>query len=241
MLLKSILKPTLHNISVWLNTIFLLTLLIIGWADSFTIIMIYFFETIIIGIIQILKIAIVGAYGDKQKGNEHHPLGIILFFIVHYGFFVGIQSIFVFAIFSELDPNIKEAFSVFDNFYYAFNYPGIKPSLVLIFCSLLFQMYFSFIRSYKYHNYNVLQLMFQPYLRIFIQQFVVIISSFFTMFFPNGIFIALILIFFRLFIDLVGIYIGKEKDHKLKFAKFLTKKTPDKEGEVNDHLDVFFD
>lgn len=241
MILKSILKPSISNVSVWLNTIFLLVLLILGWADSFTIIMIYFFETLLIGIIQILKMMIVGAYGAQQKTESHHPIAIILFFIVHYSFFVGIQSIFVFSIFSEIDPNIKEAFNIFDNFRYALNYPGIKISLLLIFCSLLFQMYVSFIRKYKHHEYGVMQLMFQPYLRIFIQQFVVIISGFFTILFPNGIAIALILILFRLFIDLTAIYIGKSEEQKRKISKILTKKQPEKESDVNQSLDLFFD
>lgn len=241
MLLKSILKPSLRNASVWLNTIFLLALLLLGWADSFTIIMIYFFETLLIGLIQILKMMIVGAYGEQQKQESHNPIAIILFFIVHYSFFVGIQSIFIFSFFSEIDPNIKEAFNIFSNYRYALNYPGIKISLILIFCSLLFQMYMSFIRTYKHHDYGVMQLMFQPYLRIFIQQFVVIISGFFVMLFPNGIAVAFILIMFRLFIDLTGVYIGKSRGQKKNIAKFLTQKDPEKENEVNKHLDLFFD
>ena len=86
-----------------------------------------------------------------------------------------------------------------------------------------------------------MQLMFQPYLRIFIQQFVVIISGFFVMLFPNGIAVAFILIMLRLFIDLTGVYIGRSREQKKNIAKFLTQKEPDKEDEVNQHLDLFFD
>jgi hypothetical protein len=230
MLLKSIIKPSLGNISIWLNTCFLLALLLLGWADSFAIIMIYFFETLIIGVLQIFKMGIAGAYQNRQKMESQNPIGMILFFIVHYSFFVGIQSIFVFSIFSEIDPNIKDGFDIFDNFFYAWSYPGIKISLLLIFCSLLFQMYVSFIRTHKHHQYSVIQLMIQPYLRIFIQQFVVIISGFFTIFFPNGIFIALVLILFRFFIDLSAIYIGKNIEQKRSIAKFLSQKMPEKEN-----------
>lgn len=241
MLFKNILTPTLGNISIWLNAIFLLVLLVCGWANSFAIIMIYFFETLIIGILQIVKMMIVGIYGSPEQRESHHPVGIILFFMVHYSFFVGIQSIFVFSFFGESHPNMKDAINVLDNFRYAWNYPGIQFSLLLIFCSLLFHAYVSFIRTNKHHEYSVVQLMVQPYLRIFIQQFVVILSGFFIMLFPNGIFIVLILIIIRLFIDLTGIYIGKNAEQKRKITKFLSQKMPEKENEVNEQINLFFE
>ena len=92
MLLTAILKPTLKNITVWLNTCFLLALLILGSADAFTIVMIYFFETLLIGIIQIIKMLITGRYGEKQRREGGSTIAMILFFMVHYSMFVAFNQ-----------------------------------------------------------------------------------------------------------------------------------------------------
>jgi uncharacterized membrane protein YjjP (DUF1212 family) len=102
-------------------------------------------------------------------------------------------------------------------------------------------MIFTFLREGKQHKHTTKMLLFQPYLRIFVQQFVVIISGFFILLFPNGIAVALILIIFRLFIDLTGVYIGSDKKQKQKITGFISKKIPDKETEAGELIDLFFD
>ena len=241
MLLFSILKPSLRNISIWINTLFLLGLLLFGWADSFSIVIIYFLETLLIGFLQIIKMTITGLYGEKQKREGDSTIALILFFIVHYSMFVGIQSVFVFLFFESDYAGIKEPFQILSNFRYALSFSEIRYGLLIIFCGLFFQMIVTFLRDGKQHKYTTKMLMFQPYLRIFVQQFAVIISGFFIILFSNGLVVALLLILFRLFIDLTGAYIGSDKVQKQKISKFLSQKEPEKESDVADMIDLLFD
>lgn len=212
-----------------------------GWADAFIIVMIYFFETLLIGIIQIIKMLITGRYGEKQRREGGSTIAMILFFMVHYSMFVGIQSVFVFLFFDSSHVGITYPANILSNFGYALSYSEVRYGLLFIFCGLIFQMITNFIREGKYNNFTVQTLMFQPYLRIFIQQFVVIISGFFILFFPNGIMIALLLILFRLFIDLTAIYIGNDAVQKQKAAHYLTQEQPEKEEDAVKLIDIFFD
>ncbi len=78
-----------------------------GWSPFYVVIA-YFLETIIIGLIHVVKMVTVLQKGHAQKeavilnkfDNMNH-WGAILFFMFHYFFFVAIQSIFAFALFDK--------------------------------------------------------------------------------------------------------------------------------------------
>ena len=59
-----------------------------------------------------------------------------------------------------------------------------------------------FIMGKKYLKFTPEDIMIKPYVRIFIQQFVVIIAFFFIVFNQVGIIVAILIITFRLVIDL---------------------------------------
>lgn len=139
--------PNKKNIFVWLNAIFLIVLLIIGKADPLTIVMAYFLETIIIGIVNAFKMFMVISTNPKGKKNY----GLILFFLVHYTFFVAIQLIFVFAFLQMSDSNVKEPFNLFDNISYAMSLKGMTIVLTSILIYNLADYYLNFIipKTYK--------------------------------------------------------------------------------------------
>ncbi len=61
----------------------------------------------------------------------------------------------------------------------------------------------NYVKNKKYEKFTANEIMFKPYVRIFIQQFVVILSFFFIVFGERaGIITAILLIIFRLIIDL---------------------------------------
>ena len=71
-----------------------------------------------------------------------------------------------------------------------------------------FSMIYNFILSGQYRTVSLMHLMFQPYIRIFIQQFAVIVGSMFLSFGAGTVFIILfacIKIFFEVFVDYDGI------------------------------------
>lgn len=61
---------------------------------------------------------------------------------------------------------------------------------------------FNFIIPKKYETAAVNKLFTEPYIRIFVQQFTVISSGFFIIFFPEIIIVAIILIVFRTLLEL---------------------------------------
>lgn len=196
-MLKSILYPTPQNAFVWLSSIYLLFLLYIGKASPMTILFAYFLETIIIGVFNAIKMFCSIQFG-KSKGY-----GLILFFLFHYGFFVAIQSIFAFSLFGiEGASIIKEPFNLLENYTNILHLEDIKYALPAIVFTHLGKFLSDFLKNEKYIKFTADEIMFKPYIRIFIQQFVVILAFFFVVFSEAGYIAAILLILFRLFVDL---------------------------------------
>ncbi|MFN0728844.1 DUF6498-containing protein [Polaribacter gochangensis] len=203
-MLKHIFYPTVQNIFVWISAMYLLILLFIGKADAMAILFSYFLETIIIGVFNVLKLIWTIHFNTKKSSSSGITgYGLVLFFLVHYGFFVAIQSVFGFALFSFGDTEIiKEPFNLLENYQIILNLEGIKYALPAIVFMHFGKFIVDFIMGKKYLKFTPEDIMIKPYVRIFIQQFVVIIAFFFIVFNQVGIIAAILLITFRLVIDL---------------------------------------
>jgi hypothetical protein len=205
------LLPSPNNWLVWLNSLVMIAgLLFFNWRPVM-IVMGYFFETIIIGLIHVCKLFVVAYWGKKQKeaADSGAPIALnngwgILFFIFHYFFFVAVQSIFIFTFLGKAihagmaDSN---AFNVLKQYWLLLQ----QPDILLIFACLVSVHIADSLKTFfipqRYHEYTVVNLMMQPYLRIFVQQFVGILSGFLFLFMTNGMPIALLLIVVRLVLD----------------------------------------
>jgi hypothetical protein len=197
-MIKNIFYPNSQNIFIWLSTVYLFFLLYLGKISPISILFVYFLETIVIGIFNAIKMFCTIKLGNS-KGY-----GFIVFFLFHYGFFVAIQSIFAFAIFSNGDDVVfKEPFHLIDNYLKILNLEDIKYALPAIIFTHLGKFFTDFIVGEKYLKFDIQKIMFSPYVRIIIQQFVVILSFFFIVFTKEGIVAAILLILFRFFIDLI--------------------------------------
>lgn len=195
-----------------------------GW-DPKQMFLVYCLETIIIGGYNIIKMIIVTM--DRKKdvwqnsgGDKSLVRGwfFILFFIVHYGFFVFIQT----AIFAGV-AGISTGGSLGPLSFLTsiFSYLNIDSKTVLyVFIAMYgFRMMFDFILNRKYRQTSLGVLMFQPYLRIFIQQFVVILGSMFLAFGVGKIFMLIfvcIKLYAEVFINFDGYLEKAEKIQKLK-------------------------
>lgn len=195
-----------------------------GW-DPKQMFLVYCLETIIIGGYNVIKMFIVTLEKKKDVwenlgGGKSLVTGwfFILFFIVHYGFFVFIQTA-IFAGVSGLSAD--GAFSPFTFLSRIFSYLNIDAKSVLyIFIAMYgFRMLFDFILSGKYRQASLGLLMFQPYVRIFIQQFVVILGSMFLAFGAGKIFMLIfvcIKLYAEVFINFDAYLEKAEKMQKLK-------------------------
>jgi hypothetical protein len=176
-----------------------------GW-DPKEMFLVYCLETIIIGIFNLVKMAIVtlvkktGDWENNGATTRQSGLFFMFFFLAHYGIFVGVQMGIFFGV-SGIGKD--EGISAF-NFFYKWPQLLHQDLLVVlgifVFC-YCYKMIIEFVLSGEYRTIPLMKLMFQPYGRIFIQQFTVIVGSMFLTFGAGKIFIlifASVKIFFEL-------------------------------------------
>jgi Family of unknown function (DUF6498) len=195
-----------------------------GW-DAKPIFLVYCMETIIIGIVNVIKMACITIFVRKKDVWESNGNSMqsgwffIFFFIIHYGFFVFIQTQLFFSV-SKIVPGGSFLAS------YA-KIPELlgdngKLMLLIFIAYYTVQSIFDFFSSGKYKTISLNRQMFEPYMRIFVQQFVVILGSLFLTFGAGKIFILIFIIakiFFELFINFDRYLTIAEKRQRLKMER----------------------
>ena len=192
--------------------------------DARQVFLVYCLETVIIGVFNVLKMAAVTIFvkpKDKWQnaGSSSMQSGwfFILFFILHYGIFVFVQT----QIFFSVSGLVKDGsiFGKYARIPQMLGDNGLQLLLVFVGYYLLQTIYDFFIRG-RYKTISMGRLMFEPYGRIFIQQFVVIVGSIFLSFGAGKIFILVLVIvkiFFEVFFNferIMELAEKKEKDNK---------------------------
>ena len=107
-------------------------------------------------------------YTDN-KVTKQHGIFFMLFFIMHYGIFVGVQMGIFFGVSGMGSDEKINAF----NFFY--KWPDLisgQPLIMLgtFFLFYIYKMVTDFIIPRQYRTVSMMRLMFQPYGRIFMQQ-----------------------------------------------------------------------
>lgn len=179
-----------------------------GWSPI-EVFIVYCLETILTGLLTLAKMAVVTIYKKNdvwysKSGKSIQPgLVFMLFFLVHYGMFVAIQM----GLFFSVSGIADEAGIGFFNFIYKWPSLLSTGSMIMLgtflFCYIL-RMLFEFVYTRQYKSASLILLMFEPYGRIFIQQFTVILGSTFLAFGAGKLFIiifAMIKICFEVLID----------------------------------------
>lgn len=219
-----------QNLFVWLNALFLIGLLVFQKTDPMTIVIAYFLETVIIGIVHAFKMHSILSNNSSSKESY----GTIFFFLLHYMFFVAVQLIFVFGFLEMKDSNITSGFNLIGNISYVMSLKGMTTVLLSILLYNLADYYFNFIQTKAYKRVKIEDIFFQPYVRIIIQQFAVILGGFFIAFISGVLPVAILLILIRTLIELIFIsnsdfkiadyYSDKQKESMRKFNKTFGKK-----------------
>lgn len=201
------------------NAIPIFGALFLGWRPQ-EVFLVYCLETIIVGLVQILKMAVVTLarpthpWTNQDSISMKHGLFFMIFFMLHYGIFVAIQMGIFFGV-----SGIAGADKItLGNFFYTWPKlltPQGVIMLVAFAISYAVKAIFEFILSGEYQRVNMMQLMFQPYARIFVQQVVVILGSMFLLLGAGTMFLiifALVKIYFEFIVnyDLILKKAGKE-------------------------------
>ena len=183
-----------------------------GWSPK-EVFMVYALETVIVGLFNLLKMGVVTAvrktdiWYNGPSRTQQSGLFFMFFFLVHYGMFVAIQT----GMFIQVSGIAKEyKVGFFDFFIHWPRYLGPDAYYMLagFIISYGFNMYWNFLRPRQYRTISMMQLMFQPYGRIFIQQVTVILGSMFLVFGAGKIFIlifAAVKILFEVFVNYEGL------------------------------------
>ena len=183
-----------------------------GWRAK-EVFLVYCLETIIVGIFNLIKMGIVTSirktdtWYNGPSRTQQSGLLFMFFFLVHYGLFVAVQMGLFFGVSGMAQGSSINVFSFF------YKWPQLLNNEAYIMLGAFiisygFSMVYNFILSGQYRSVTLMHLMFQPYIRIFIQQITVILGSMFLSFgagTPFIIIFALIKIFFEVFVDYDGI------------------------------------
>lgn len=197
----------------------------LGWNATEAFI-VYAMETLIVGILTVVKLLIATFARGKDdwyaNGGSSRQSGLffILFFVLHFGIFAAVQTT-IFSQSAGITPANSGGMHFFFKWYTYIN-KEIGYMLGAFIVSYIARSFIPFILNEDYKKMSMMVIMFQPYGRIFIQQFTVILGS---MFLSLGIDKAFILIFaliktaFELFIDFDSLLRKAEENIKKKSTK----------------------
>ena len=177
---------------------------VLGW-NAIEVFIVYAMETLIVGMLTVLKLSIASASGNKSndwyvgdKKVKQPGILFIIFFIVHYGIFAAVQT----SIFAE-SANINPPGSGLLYFFFHW-YNFITKDIAIMLCgfivSWLARSFIPFIVNREYKTTSMMRLMFEPYGRIFIQQITVLLGSMFLVLGGGKVFV-LIFALVKIFVD----------------------------------------
>lgn len=183
----------------------------LGWSatDAF---IVYALETLILGMLVLLKLLVMtfargkDMWYNQGAGKPVSGLFFMVFFTMHYGLFAAVQTS-IFSQSARINPPGSSMLHFFFN-WYTYVTHDIAIMLAVFVISYIVRSFVPFILSGQYRTAPMMYIMFQPYGRIFIQQFTVILGSMFLTFgFDKGfIFVfAVAKIFFEIYINFDGV------------------------------------
>ena len=159
----------------------------LGW-DPVLLFIFYALETLVAGLFNLPKLYLSAQQHPKatipaQGGQRHYSaIGLMLFFTFHYGFFVFVQLTIFFGILTMSNYDIPGV-TLVDSFFSApvniARLAGQEMAIVLGFMGFTYLMSFisDYVIGHKARETTPAAQMFEPYPRIFVQQFVVILAG----------------------------------------------------------------
>lgn len=196
---------------VAVNAIPLLGAIFLGWS-LFEIVLLYWFENVVIGAINILKLATCmpdeehlllsehvksqGGAGKALAAMHAAKLFLIPFFTFHYGMFCFVHGAFVFALLARPEGGMRSGVSpdsLLEMVGKVLSGGTLVAALALT-ASHLYSYIFHFLIGGEYRRTNVVVLMFAPYGRIVVLHLAILAGAFAIMFLGQPLILLLLLI-----------------------------------------------
>jgi len=176
------------------NLIPLIGVCLFGWSLA-AIMVLYWFENVIIGFYNVLKMIMAQGKtpkirlrsGSKPVTTAQKPF-LIVFFIVHFGIFTLGHGVFVMVLFGKGLQNIW----------------GLLPAALSLFVSHGISMYHNFIRNGENKRVAFQDLFFQPYNRILIMHITIILGASAALILNLPAIILVVLIFLKILVDVLS-------------------------------------
>ena len=224
------------------NAVFLIALLLFNLADPMAVVFAYVFETVIIGVFHVAKLIVaISSKSIDGKKKSWTSYFFIPFFLLHYGFFVAIQTIIIYTIFAIGDDRFSTSLSL-SNILSVFELEGFYTVVASIVGTHLFDFFFRFLKSKKYQTKDLILYAFKPYLRVFVQQFLAIIPLCFMFFHLEiGLVAAILLVIMRAALDLYLFLVSQSPERLNYWIKTLSSGTPEDLEKVEKGLVVFLE
>ena len=194
------------------NCIPLIGVFFLGW-ESISVFGIYILETVIIGLFHAIKMWILSASKSFQPSVDNPnntvkstPGCLIPFFLFHFMFFIFVQTVLVFG-FSSNDNG-----SFFYGFYYLIGlFKGETGVALAVFSLISLTTLINDLMHSKenYASKTMEKILMEPYPRIFVQQFVVILGGGIMMMTQSTKTLVIIFVIVKVLAELVITY----KDH----------------------------
>lgn len=188
-------QATSTRILVLANLIPLLGVLLAGW-DIGDIMLLFWAESAIIGVFNLLKMWVIGRWSILFLGP---------FFTAHFGGFMVGHLLFIYAFFLSgidgMDPTVSQVFA---------DFLGLWPALLGLTISHAISFQMNFLARREYENRTVNQQMSAPYKRIIIMHVTIIFGGFLTMVFETPLLALVLLIVLKIMVD-VKAHIGEHR------------------------------
>lgn len=141
---------------------------------------------------------------ENLEVNPGLKIFLSIFFLIHYNFFIFIQLSFI-LIFMSIDGAMDSSPDPFDivNIIYK-NTDYLFVGIFGIVFSHAHSFYLNFYKGKEYIHANPAIQMFKPYVRIFVQQFVVIFGGMVALFLGSPLPLLILLVIFKIIIDLLS-------------------------------------
>jgi hypothetical protein len=166
----------------------------------FPILFLYWTENVIVGIFNVLKMAMASPENGNSKAAK---LSIIPFFCVHYGLFTFVHGIFVIFVFGALaDGDISDP--EFSSIISSLSSVGIIFGTVTLFMSHGLSFVINYIGKGEYKEAKLNSLMGQPYVRVVVLHLIIIFGGFLVVSLGSPEIAIIALIVIKLGIDILA-------------------------------------
>lgn len=170
--------------------------LFLGWT-VFSIIFLYWFENIIIGVFNVAKMIFVSV---KQPKENLAKLFVIPFFLAHYGMFTAVHGVFVFALFGF--PVFKGKAPNFDLVMTVIKNQRLGEAALFIFLSHAFSFFWNYLKKGESRKANLGLLLFSPYQRIVLLHITLLFGGFLLLALGSPVVGLCLFIFLKIVMDI---------------------------------------